>query len=380
MAIASEQYRRQHERDILEAERRVLALLAANPAVTTGSMTALDERNRRRLTELRSGALDRIAAVLRPILRCMPKSLRRLARRVFFRTCPDPATAERPAAAVPFGPSFPRPSTTAPVAAIVHLFYPEIAGEIRSYLERIPGRVDVYVSTDTEEKRDRIGAAFAAWRSGTVQVRLAENRGRDVAPKLVTFKDLYPRYGLVLHLHGKISAHDSELRLWRGFILENLIGDGAAAASILAAFERNPALGMVASHHYLPVRNNIGWGENLEIAGALSTRMGMSFDPAEPIDFPSGSMFWARPEALAPLLDLNLQTGDFPPEDGGSDGTLAHAIERLYFAACDKAGLRWLKVCRPELAFRDEAAIVPIENEQALATILQDGPRRGGRR
>ena len=55
-------------------------------------------------------------------------------------------------------------------------------------------------------------------------------------------------------------------------------------------------------------------------------------------------MFWARPDALRPLLDLNLKIDDFPAEHGQLDGTLAHAIERLFLHACGKAGYRWVKV------------------------------------
>src|SRR5206468_8183486 len=83
------------------------------------------------------------------------------------------------------------------------------------------------------------------------------------------------------------------------------------------------------------------------------------------LDFPSGSMFWARSPALRPLLDLGLATEDFEEEAGQIDGTLAHAIEHLYFHACEHAGYDWIKVARPEL-LAHTPAIVSAETPEEL--------------
>src|SRR5262249_13012858 len=91
--------------------------------------------------------------------------------------------------------------------------------------------------------------------------------------------------------------------------------------------------------------------------------------------FPSGSMFWARSAALRPLLDLNLSYGDFPEEAGQIDGTPAHAIERLYYYACERAGFTWLKVAHPEL-FAHTPAIVPIDSAPALDRFISKHGRR----
>ena len=68
-------------------------------------------------------------------------------------------------------------------------------------------------------------------------------------------------------------------------------------------------------------------------------------------------MFWARAEALKPLLQLNLSIADFPPEEGQTDGTISHAIERLYFFVAEKSGFDWLKISCPEFLSRYAANI-----------------------
>ena len=47
-------------------------------------------------------------------------------------------------------------------------------------------------------------------------------------------------------------------------------------------------------------------------------------------NFPIGSMFWVRSSVLSKFVELDLAWGDFPPEPAPIDGTLIHAIERLF--------------------------------------------------
>lgn len=53
---------------------------------------------------------------------------------------------------------------------------------------------------------------------------------------------------------------------------------------------------------------------------------------------PYGSVFWFRPKALAPLFDHGWQHSDFPPEPLPQDGTISHAIERIYPFVAQSAG------------------------------------------
>jgi len=266
---------------------------------------------------------------------------------------------------VPLGYEPAPPAPGLRIAALLHAFHIDLVAELRAYLSHIPVPADLFVTTDSAAKRSQVERCFADWRQGSVETRIVPNRGRDVAPKLTGLADVHDRYEYVLHLHTKRSGHDSRLAGWRGYLLETLLGSPAAVRSVLEVFARLPTVGMLAPQHIDALRPWVRWGQNFEVSAGLAERMGLPLPRRAPLDFPSGSMFWARTAALRPLLDLRLGFEDFPEESGQTDGTLAHAIERLHFLVCERSGFDWVKITAPD-QLHDQGGVVRAETPQAL--------------
>ncbi len=286
----------------------------------------------------------------------------------------EPVTS-RPAAddwslATPFGFS-PLEGSAPRVAVICHMFHTAIVRELLFYLRNLPGKTDLFISTDTEEKRATLAAACANWQGGALELRVVPNRGRDIAPKLVAFADVHDRYDLVLHLHSKMSNHAAFLQPWRSYLFETLLGSPEVVRSNIDAFARLPDLGMLAPQHYEGIRRWLGWNGNFDAAKGIASRMGLSLSPTRALDFPSGSMFWARPAALRPLLDLGLCFDDFPGEGAQTDHTPAHVIERLFFYSCERSGHTWLKLARPALMMQT-ATVVEVATPAALSQFVAE--------
>jgi len=102
---------------------------------------------------------------------------------------------------------------------------------------------------------------------------------------------------------------------------------------VAGAFAGQPDLGLlIAEDPHL-----IGWDENRAIAEALATRMGIPTPLDNFFDFPLGTMFWARPTALEPLLAVHLRWQDYPDEPLLFNGTL---LERLLPFVVTHTGMR----------------------------------------
>jgi lipopolysaccharide biosynthesis protein len=128
-----------------------------------------------------------------------------------------------------------------------------------------------------------------------------------------------------------------------------LLGSREIVESIFEIFTQCPEIGIVAPQHLEGIREWLGWGDNFELSRRLARRLGVEMHINATLDFPSGSMFWARTAALTRLWDA-LSLDDFPYDHLGYqlDGTMAHAVERLFFVAAEVAGFSWVKVAYPK--------------------------------
>ena len=211
----------------------------------------------------------------------------------------------------------------------VHAFYIDLLDDIVARLGSEGPACDLFVSVASDADAAQARELFETYRRGAFDVRVVPNCGRDIGPFLTTFGSRLSAYDVIGHVHTKQSdeLNDREFaRRWREYLLENLLGrEHPSADAILRRFAEDPQLGIV----YPDDPHLLDWGRNRDFADALAQRMGIASLPAPPPSFPVGTMFWARPAALAPLLDLGLDWSDYPAEPLPYDGSMLHAIERL---------------------------------------------------
>jgi hypothetical protein len=229
------------------------------------------------------------------------------------------------------------------IGVFLHLYYPEMTEEMIEYTNHIEREnCTIYISTGSAIKANEIAPLFAAKSRHKFEIRVCENRGRDLAPMLVGFADRLAAVTYGLHIHTKKSPHYEEgFDAWRRHLLGETLGSAALVENILGLLATD-GIGAVMPEHFGPIKPIIQWFGNFHKTAALLGLAGEVITREHLLDFPSGSMFWFRAAALAKLLALDLRYYHFDPEQGQLDGTLAHALERAMLYFVEAAGYRWL--------------------------------------
>ena len=217
------------------------------------------------------------------------------------------------------------------VALHGHFHYTDNIGELLEGIDVNQAKVDLFLTTTSRDAADRLARATEKYDQGSVLIEVGPNRGRDIGPFIRVMKDhILDRYDIVGHIHGKRSLHTQFYDVsvgdrWRNFLWQHLLGPRQPSLDvILGHFAQEPDLGLV-----FPENDHIiGWELDRPLAEMTAKKIGINSLPDD-LEFPVGTMFWARPEALRPLTDFGFTDADYPSEPLPVDGTILHALERL---------------------------------------------------
>lgn len=234
-------------------------------------------------------------------------------------------------------PSLAPPRGDARVVVHGHFHYTDHLADLVRRIRRNGTAVDLLVTTHAESV-DAVTSALAELSVERARVEVVPNRGRNIGPFLTgPAREALRGYDLVMHVHGKRTswAKPGFGERWRCFLWDSLIGDDTAVLdTVVSAFEADERLGVVFPEDPFL----IGWDRNRGFADELAARMGWADPLPTHFEFPVGTMFCARPQALQSLFDLDLAWDDYPPEPLARDGTFLHAIERLIPFSAAHAG------------------------------------------
>ena len=235
---------------------------------------------------------------------------------------------------------------SARIAVVIHVYHVDRFGEICSYLKNIPTRYCLFIIVGKAEDKysvaDRIENLPLVDKSEIIVFE--GDRGGSMAPLLAGFSSYGNHFDYVCHVNtGEAIFGGIEPEGWRRYLYAMLLGSTERIHAILSALQRDSEIGLVYPETYSGLPYWIhAWLADKSAASILSNELGVFFDPDGYVDFPAGSMFWARPHALRPLVDLNPNMSPFPSGLPGSDGTPRSAIRRFVAISAQIQGYGYL--------------------------------------
>jgi len=139
-------------------------------------------------------------------------------------------------------------------------------------------------------------------------------------------------YAYLLKVHTKKSNHRQDGDVWRNDLYGKLLNE-TSMLKAMESFNNDGDFGLIGPAGHI-VSMSFYWGSNADTVEYLARRLGQAPESIQPLSFIAGTMFFARVDALTPLLNLAINGEDFEPEAGQVDGTLAHALERAIAISC----------------------------------------------
>lgn len=250
------------------------------------------------------------------------------------------------------------------IALIIHAYFDDLLEYCCHYASSMPPSADIYVTVPNEKNKQSAEEIFSRL-PNKVKVMVIENRGRDVSSFLVASKSFIMDYDYVCFMHDKKVGQISPKSIGYGFsykCFENLLASEDFVKNVIDTFENNPRLGMLMppppNHGDYYFTLGLEWGNNYHATKKLADKLGLTIPISadkESIS-PLGTMFWLRPKSMKKLFDMDWEYEDFPKEPNNFDGTLLHAVERIYGLVVQQEGYY------PAWVFCEHGASIEITN------------------
>ena len=226
------------------------------------------------------------------------------------------------------------------IAMQAHVYYEDLINEIIKFTNNIPVKFDLYITTISYEKKLKIEENVKYYsKAFKYEIKIVKNKGRDVLPLLIQLKANIKNYKYFCHIHTKKSLHDSLLgEKWRNYLYQNLLGNKETISEILSEFERFDKLGFIFPEVYYKIINKIDNYENtnfflhqpnIKYMNLILNKIFPGFKVGDKLLFPSGNMFWAKIKSVYQIFNIQLYNL-FPKELNQTNGTIMHAIERIW--------------------------------------------------
>ena len=234
------------------------------------------------------------------------------------------------------------------LAVHAHCFYPELIAELLPRFRSFPPGTAFVLTVISDADRAFVEQVHRREAfPHPFDIRVVDNKGRDLAPLIVGCRDLWFDYDVILHVHTKKSPHITWGDAWRRYLFDQTMGSRDLVQAVLERFSADPGLGCLYPRNYCLIRRHTLVEANTSAIEAILKRLDQVMPPGGLIDYPAGSMAWYRTAPLRSFVEAFGVMEHFEDEAHQIDGTFAHALERGLPLAVMAAGGRVIDYVTP---------------------------------
>lgn len=228
---------------------------------------------------------------------------------------------------------------------VMHLYYAEQVEEHINYIRNIPSEVELLITVSSEYMMNVLDNRLKQLNIH-YEIMVKPNRGRDISALLVAAREKILQFKYVCFLHDKKERSEylkSDIVEWNYCLWENAVASPIYIENILYTFRNNKDVGILAPPSIITENLTYAyentWAGNFDNEVDVVKKFELHCDIDEskmPIII--GTVFWAKVEAVNKLLKYDWKYEDFDEEPLAENGTLSHAIERVFPFFAQDAG------------------------------------------
>lgn len=230
-----------------------------------------------------------------------------------------------------------------PFCVLVHLYYPDMWDELRTYIANIDVDFDLYVNF---VESTWLGSVMSQVREDfpKAKIKISPNEGRDIGGFFSLLKGVdFSKYVAFTLLHSKKSPHVTRdyAAMWKKSLMGAILGDSETVKQNLTAFLTEPEIGIIGSVQ----TRHLGQESNAEGMRKLFQIYRISPENEE-CEYVSGTMMMVRAEVMQavylPLANHQFVNGDNKGIEHHIDGQVEHSVERIFGNVMRQLGYRFL--------------------------------------
>lgn len=231
-------------------------------------------------------------------------------------------------------------------AAILYSYFDDLIEQDLGYLASLPANCHLYIVVVSEKMKklwdDRLRKSGFRY-----EIRIQENRGRNEAAYWLTCRDVIESFDYICLIHEKKTktAHPPVKGLcWSRHCWNSVLFSKEYVLNIIRLFDSRPDLGILMPTapvfaEWPDLIFNREWATDRDVAlkvyGMLRLTVPFDEHPAAPW----GAIFWVRGRAMKALYRYSWTVNDLPEEPiKVADGTVLHALERMYPMIAQESG------------------------------------------